>query len=61
MRKIKTTDGQTLFVGWTIPQAGGGVRHLCADTKARADEIRTAIARDPAMVDGVKAITVDGK
>lgn len=61
MRTITTTTGQRLYVGHAVRQIDGGVRYLCAETEAEAEEIAEAIRQDPAMIDGVDCIPVDGR
>lgn len=61
MKTIKTTTGRRLYVGYAVPQIDGGVRYLCAETEREAREITEEIRRDPAMIDGVACIPVDGR
>lgn len=60
MRALETTAGRLLYVGHAIRQIDGGVRYLCAETEAGAEQIAEAIRLDPAMVDGVECIPVAG-
>lgn len=61
MRSLVTTSGQRLYIGHVVPQLDGRVRYLCAETEGAARDIAAAIRRDPAMIDGVRCITVDGR
>jgi hypothetical protein len=61
MKTITTTSGRRLYVGHVVPQVDGGVRYLCAETARGAREIADAIRLDPAMINGVSCIPVDGR
>lgn len=61
MRLITTTSGRAYYVAHVVPQIDGGVRYLCAKTKRAAEEIAETIRRDPAMIDAVRCVVVNGK
>lgn len=58
--EITTTSGRMLYVGHAVPQVDGGVRYLCAETEREARDLAETIRRDPAMIDYVRCIPVDG-